>query len=145
MKVFVNECYGGFGFSNEACIMWLEKQGIPVEIFDHDDRYAHTFLVDGEKRYLRTGISRTDAVMIEIFEEKGSEFVSGPHAELELVEVPDGCQYSIHEYDGTEYIDETWINVTRDELRNGLSEEQLLLAERVSCIRIQDEDDTLLN
>jgi hypothetical protein len=142
MKVLTNGCYGGFGISNQACILWLEKQGIPVEIIEHDDYFAHTFLVNGEKRVLRYSIDRADPVLIEIFEEKGTEFTSGSCSELELNEIPDGCEYSIHEYDGSEYIDETWINVTLEELKNGLSEDKLRLAQQVSCIRILDENPT---
>jgi hypothetical protein len=63
--------------------------------------------------------------MIQIFEEKGSEFVSANFSELILIEILDGCQYRIEEYDGMEYIDQTWIEVTLDELKNGLSQEQL--------------------
>ena len=56
-----------------------------------------------------------------IVDEIGSERASGEHAELSICEIPDGCEYSIHEYDGTEYIDSTWIEITLDELKNGLS------------------------
>jgi len=96
--------------------------------------------MDGEKHYI--DLDREDPILIELFEERGSKFVSGNHAELVLVHIPDNCEYSVGEYDGQEWIEETWINVTLEELKNGLSEDKLLLAQQVSCIRIADENPT---
>lgn len=134
MKVLVNECYGGYGISSEASKLWLERKAIPYEIYE--DSYNLIVIINGERQYMSTYISRTDETLIEIFEEKGSEFTSGPHAEVALEEIPDGCKYDIHEYDGTEYINSTWIEITLDELKNGLSGDRLELAQKVSCIRV---------
>lgn len=134
MKVLVNECYGGYGVSVEAGKLWLDRKGIEYTI--EEDDYNLIVNIQGQKEYMSTYISRTDETLIEIFEEKGSEFVSGPHAELALEEIPDGCGYDIHEYDGTEYINSTWIEITLDELKNGLSGDRLELAQKVSCIRV---------
>ena len=134
MKVLVNECYGGYGISVEAGMLWLERKGIKYDIYD--DRYNLIVYIDGESHNINHYISRTDETLIEIFEEKGSEFVSGGHAELALEEIPDGCEYDIHEYDGTEYISSTWIEITLDELKNGLSGDRLELAQKVSCIKV---------
>jgi hypothetical protein len=110
MKVLINTCYGGFGFSDEF------KQFYGID--DYDDW------------------SRDNQDLIQKAEQFGLKKASGPFSKLEIVQVPDGCDYSIHEYDGTECIDETWITVTQDELKNGLSAEKLALALKVSCIRI---------
>jgi len=134
MKVIVNECYGGYGISIEAGKLWLERKGIKYDIYD--DRYTLIVYIDGESHNINHYISRTDETLIEIFEEKGSEFVSGIHAELVLEEIPDGCKYDIREYDGMEYINITWINITLDELKNGLSGDRLELAQKVSCIKV---------
>jgi hypothetical protein len=134
MKVLVNECYGGYGISTEAGKLWLERKAIPYEIYE--DGFHLIVFINGKKEYMRNYISRTDETLIEIFEDKGSKFVSGDLSEVALIEIPDGCEYDIHEYDGTEYINSTWINITLDELKNGLSGDRLELAQKVSCIRV---------
>ena len=134
MKVLVNECYGGYGISVEAGKLWLERKAIPYEIYE--DGYNLILIINGERQYISHYISRTDETLIEIFEEKGSEFTSGRHAELALEEIPDGCEYDIHEYDGTEYINNTWIEISLDELKNGLSGDRLEMAQKVSCIKL---------
>lgn len=125
MKLFINNCYGGFNFSYDACKLWLERNNISF-IEDYKDYDGHpAFTIDGKCDYVSYDILRDNSDMIQIFEEKGSEFVSGFCSELILVEIPDGCQYRIGEYDGIEHIDQIWIEVTLDELKNGLSQEQL--------------------
>ena len=141
MKVLVNKCYGGYGTSKEAGLEWLKRTCAVYTVLE--DSYHLIVEIDGERHYMDQ-LDRTDPVLIEIFEEFGSEFTSGMHAELEIQEIPDGCEYEIGEYDGTEWIDETWINVTVEELKTGLSEDRLALAQRVSCIRIAYEpEDTM--
>lgn len=111
MKLLINTCFGGFEFSEEF------EQFLESAISTND-------------------WSRSNQDLIQKAEEFGLERASGPCANLEIVEVPDGCCYSIEEYDGKEYIKETWITVTQDELKNGLSPEKLALASKVRCIRI---------
>ena len=135
MKVLVNRCYGGYGTSKQAGLEWLKRTNTPYTIIE--DGYSLVVEIDGEKQYMNH-LDRNDPVLIEIFEEFGSEFTSGPHAELELYEVPDGCEFEIGEYDGKEWMDETWITVTLEELKSGLSEDRLALAQQVSCLRIAD-------
>jgi hypothetical protein len=124
MKLLINNCYGGFGISHEACKLWLERNNI--SFIESTDDYGEPLLnIDGKPAYVEYMIAPNDPYIIQIFEEKGSEFVSGYCSELILVEVPDGCFYKIGEYDGMEHIDQIWIEVTLDELSNGLSQEQL--------------------
>jgi len=124
MKVLINNCYGGFNFSHEACKLWLERNNI--SFIESTNKLGEPLLnIDGKPVYVAHMIAPNDPTMIQIFEEKGSEFVSGYCSEIILVEVPDGCQYRIGEYDGIEHIDQIWIEVTLDELKNGLSQEQL--------------------
>ena len=129
MKVLINNCYGGYAISYQACKLWLERNNISFTE-NKDDYWDVEFIIDGKPTYLSHQISRDDSTIIQIFEEKGSEFTSGSLSELILVEIPDGCQYRIGEYDGMESIDQTWIEVTLDELKNGLSQEQLDLVSR---------------
>jgi len=136
MKILVNKCYGGYGTSKEVAREWLKRTNAVFTIIE--DTYHLVVEIDGEKHYMNS-IDRYDPILIELYEEKGSEFVSGRHAELKLEEIPDDCEYSIGEYDGQEWIEETWINVTIEELKTGLSEDKQALAQRVSCMRLVDE------
>lgn len=55
-------------------------------------------------------IDRTDPKLIQVVEELGDE-ASGSCAKLAIVEIPDGVEYEIAEYDGSEHIAEvhrTW-------------------------------------
>lgn len=54
--------------------------------------------------------NRTDKLLIQVIEELGEE-ANGNCASLKIVEIPDGIDYSIEEYDGNEHIAEshrTW-------------------------------------
>ena len=48
---------------------------------------------------------RTDLNLIEVVEELGDE-ADGDCAELKVIEIPDGTEWEIDEYDGTETVDE---------------------------------------
>jgi hypothetical protein len=133
MKVLVNDCYGGYGISLEAEQLYFTKKGISFELIE--EKYGRgKYLIDGEEVYAE--LDRDDPILIEVVEEIGSERASGIHAELSISEIPDGCEYFIHEYDGTEYIDSTWIEISLDELKNGLSGDRLEIAQKVSCIKL---------
>lgn len=79
MKLVINKRFGGFGISNSAA----EILGI--------DKYDF--------------IERENEDLISLIEEKGSEFVSGSFAKLQIVEIPDSTtDYIIDEYDGMERV-----------------------------------------
>ena len=54
---------------------------------------------------------RTDNDLINLLEEKGSDFVSSPLSSLKVLEIPDDVEWEVEEYDGSEWISEkhrTW-------------------------------------
>ena len=54
---------------------------------------------------------RADPDLLALIEEHGPEWASGNLAELHVVEIPDGTDWSIHDYDGMEHVaekHETW-------------------------------------
>lgn len=64
------------------------------------------------RRYWQTWLdsARTHPLLIRVVEELG-EAADGPHAQLAIVEVPDGAEWHIHDYDGREHVAEnhrTW-------------------------------------
>lgn len=130
MKVVINTCYGGFSLSNEAFEEYLKIKGITYYrypgILGSDDFYTVTKeeveRVESEcrekkdfselnKLYLSyTDIEREDPVLVEVVE-KLKEDADGYFARLKIVEVPDDVQWSIEEYDGSEWVAEihrTW-------------------------------------
>ena len=70
----------------------------------HNALYSkHSLYYDNE--------DRANPKLIQVIEELGSELASGTYSKLELVEIPDGIEYEIDEYDGQEHIAEkhrTW-------------------------------------
>jgi len=91
MKVLINDCYGGFGLSKEAEARYVKETGIQSSMYDWE-------------------IDRTDPILIAIVEEMGKDSW-GLYAELKVVEIPDGIEWEISEYDGMEHIAEehrTW-------------------------------------
>lgn len=55
-------------------------------------------------------IERNDPLLVQVVEELG-EKANGSHATLKIVEIPDGTDFTIEEYDGNEHIAEshqTW-------------------------------------
>ena len=77
MKIVINSVYGGFGLSKEA----LEYMGI-----DSDYR-----------------VDRTDPKLVECVEKLGKR-ANGDYADLKIIEIPDGIDVTIDDYDGIETV-----------------------------------------
>ena len=84
MKVVINTCYGGFSLSEKAC----NFLGISPKDFGYDYKNK-----------------RSDPKLIECIEKLGKE-ADGFVANLKVVEIPDGIDYTIEDYDGVESIHE---------------------------------------
>lgn len=84
-KIVVNNCFGGFGLSEEAKKRLDELSGI-----------------DG---YLIARDNRTDPILIKVVEELG-ESANGEYAELKIIEIPDDVKWYMTDYDGIETIRE---------------------------------------
>ena len=145
MKVIINACYGGCGFSDTA-YEWLIAHGIPTQKYVEEQRgndglykpeprnegrviFDRELTPEGESDYndiyhkykgksratqrywdTWTRESRTDPLLVRLVEELG-EAANGYYAKLRIVEIPDGTDYTIEEYDGSEWIAEkhrTW-------------------------------------
>jgi len=125
MKVVINKCYGGFGLS-QAALQWLiDNKGWTVEDINTEEEWENTKadivnLKTKEREWLgplttnRTDdyadSFRIDADVVAVVEALGKT-ADGKHAELKVVEIPDGIEWDIKEYDGIEWIAEnhrTW-------------------------------------
>ena len=131
MKIVVNKCYGGFGLSPIAIKEYLKLIGKECFFYERDYKTNIAHKVSNsngvfsfsltkdygesipynhksfENDYFYYGnIERTDENLIKVVETLGSKIASGQYAELEVVEIPDGIDYEIDEYDGIESIHE---------------------------------------
>lgn len=117
-KVVINRCFGGFSLSNEAFEHYLKLKGIPYETqparfsFYKDDKdfYESGHLGDDAHYLHDRGIDRNDPALIQTVEELGQK-ANGFCADLTIVEIPDGVDWILMEYDGSEHIAErhrTW-------------------------------------
>ncbi len=111
MKIIVNHRYGGFGI-NQGALHELRHRGVQWALDEIDvgepwdpakpdvvrEAYLDSFSVGDDHR--------TDPELIKLIEEFGSEWASGSHATLEIVEIPDGVDWQIDDYDGYETIHE---------------------------------------
>ena len=114
-KVVYNACYGGFGLSKEATLLYAERKGVklhtwkefsldhfatvPKKEFDKMDR------TEQNKHYWHPEYDRADPVLIQVIEELGSEKASGRCANLVIEDIPSGTAYRITEYDGYESLE----------------------------------------
>jgi hypothetical protein len=122
MKVLINKCHGGYGISADALSMYADKKGLKYSV--KNEYMPFLEIADGTSLSSYT-IERNDPTLIAVFEELGSEDFSGISANVAIVEIPNGAQYRIGEYDGLEWIEQVWITATLDELASGLSQEKL--------------------
>ena len=90
--IVINDCYGGFGLSDDALVRYLELTGQTERDFAHRD------------------IDRDDPYLVQVVKELG-DAASGRYAKLKIVEVPGDVSWHIAEYDGSEWVAEdhrTW-------------------------------------
>ena len=81
MKIVINVCFGGFGLSQKA-----------KDLYGIKDRSVYT-------------IDRTDPKLVEVVEQLGAE-AGDSMAKLKVVEIPDGIEWEVVDYDGWERVHE---------------------------------------
>jgi hypothetical protein len=124
MKIIINRCYGGYGLSEKAVMMYAKLKGLTLYP-DSDDCITHyyTIPVDQFRRmekevkrqdymelnkysfYPPGDISRSDPLLVQVVEELGRE-ANDNFAELKIIDIPDDLEYEIDVYDGMETIRE---------------------------------------
>jgi hypothetical protein len=125
MKIVINNDYEGFSLSEEAILRYYELKGKKIYTRKGDCGLTKYYLVSPEeydkiyeldkklKNYTKSNnlyispyrFERTDKTLIQVIEELG-EKANGKHAHLKIVEIPDGIEYEIEDYDGVETIHE---------------------------------------
>jgi hypothetical protein len=136
MKVVINACYGGFGLSQEGIEEYARLAGFKLYSYVEDRRMENgikpyvsdpkkqdkweivyhykspvTSLVDEDRDYFSCrDIERTDPILVRVVEELGDK-ANGSCASLRVIQIPDGVEFYIDEYDGFEHVAEkhrTW-------------------------------------
>lgn len=118
MKVAINNCFGGFGLSEKAFEMLLNRKGVehqkvrtgfslsPVTFYKAGvEPSADTFLYEYDYT-----IDRSDPDLIAVIEALGKE-VNTNYSDVVIVEIPDDVKWTVSEYDGLEHVAEvhrTW-------------------------------------
>lgn len=133
MKVVINNCYGGFGLSDEAMHLYAKLKDITLypekTIWGYtfytvpahkrvariegaqfyelsmEERIAYNKQCSSESLYDRD-IPRNDPVLVQVVETLGKK-ASGRFAALKIVNIPDGVSWEIDGYDGLEHVAET--------------------------------------
>ena len=133
MKIVINKCYGGFGLSDKAVEMIMNRKGLNCfryvqtkykysdrvnEFTRCDETEANNHLCVyyvtkdlGEKTnnlpiefyWSVYSIDRNDADLIAVVEKLGEE-ANGKFSKIKIVEIPDDVNWYIDEYDGIEVI-----------------------------------------
>jgi hypothetical protein len=81
------------------------KEGEAFYSMSMEERKAYNEKHSEQTWYYRE-LDRNDPILVQMVEEN-SELYSGRCAELAVVEIPDGVDYEIEEYDGREHVAET--------------------------------------
>lgn len=84
-KIVINKCFGGFGLSEEARILYEKLSGKHVEEYECFEN------------------SRDDEILVSVVEQLGDE-AGDAYAELEIIELPDNSYWLIDDYDGIETV-----------------------------------------
>ncbi len=123
MKIVINKCYGGYGLSESAVMEYAKQKGIELWSVDHgmfwmyyredpssfsqknDYRGASIPEVPSDIYFPEKDIERNDPILVSIVE-ADPKAASASLADLSVVEIPDGIEWEIGEYDGIEWVDE---------------------------------------
>ena len=109
MKIVINKCFGGFGLSEEATLLYGKKKGLNIIVVRDKimKSFRHYYLdeVKDGNYFSDRDIKRNDPALVEVVNELG-EKADGAYSELKIVEIPDDVEWIIEEYDGKEWIAE---------------------------------------
>lgn len=130
MKVVINTCFGGFSLSSEAMKLLIKRKSKGIEAINQQkyyngsdlkrtfqeigdgyciEKYMPDVLVKDNKVYSfdrHIDSYRNDPILVQVVEELG-EKADGDYGKLAIIEVPDGTNWSIEDYNGRERVDES--------------------------------------
>lgn len=107
MKLVINTCYGGFCLSEEGLRAYAARKGLTL--YKYGEGWSVRYYTSPEKEkgsyFSSLDIKRDDLDLIEVVEQLGRA-ANGWAAELKIVEIPEGVDWYIHDYDGKEHVAE---------------------------------------
>jgi len=95
VRVVINRCFGGFSISLKAA-QYMAAKGSKAALAALRQKHFYGDIY---------GDDRTNPLLVEAVEALGKE-ADGSVAELKVVEIPDGVDFEIDDYDGMESIHE---------------------------------------
>ena len=105
VKIVINRCYGGFGFSDEGMALLAARKGYTTR--EEREGESESFVnPEGGRIFgyeLEHELPRTDADLVAVVEELG-DAAGGSHSDLIIKTLPKGTRYMINEYDGAEWL-----------------------------------------
>ena len=109
MKVVINDDYGGFSLSRAAFhLLRGMKQKNALKEPDYGENYSDGSgireQICSHEAFLHD-IPRDDPMLVEVVEKLGRA-ANGTLSSLKVVEIPDGVEWQIEGYDGSEWIAE---------------------------------------
>ena len=96
MKIVVNKCFGGFSLTEDV----YKELGIEWDEYGYLRNEDLGISSDNYMAY------RSDPNLINAIEKIGESNSGGWASELEIVDIPDGIEYTIDDYDGFETVHE---------------------------------------
>ncbi len=114
MKIVINKCYGGFSLSDAGILKYAELKGISLYLkppANITSRLGNLFYrvyyttpdFQEKTHFSQYDIKRDDPFLIQTIEELGQKAASAA-SNLRIVEIPDGVEWMIDEYDGMEWV-----------------------------------------
>jgi len=99
IKVVINRIHGGFDLSKEAVELYAQLKGITLQNWDES---LEAYTDDAANPYM---MARDDPDLIAVVEKLG-EAANTWLSSLSIVEIPEGVNWYIEEYDGLEWVAE---------------------------------------
>lgn len=111
-KIVINTCYGGFGLSQVGTFRYAELKGFSLHKKE-DKRFSSYYKspsFEVGSHFSDRDIPRDDLHLLQVIKELKDK-ANGRCADLVIIEIPDGVEWQVEEYDGMEWVAErhrTW-------------------------------------
>ena len=106
-KIVINNCWGGFGLSDEAMRRYAELAGMKLleDVNEYGDVNFYLNEINEDSYFTAWSIDRDDPNLVKVVEEMGEKSHS-VYSILKIIEIPDDVKWEIDDWDGREHIAE---------------------------------------